>query len=227
MRDISQLRLEKKGMCGLTDAPDSVAGSLLPGFPTPAATIAALKQQVTYATYALEQQQSLLDIQNKLLEQQLQTLANAQQVITSSTNEIATLPGQISNAQNQLVNVQKQIVQTPGTIASQACSNVPKAARVILGVLTGGGSELVCHTVQIVNPVWQSLTNTAASLSQSQNTLTAELQAATVRKTVALQTLATTTAAKAAVEAEKKKDELQYTAAHQALRWSAECFGRC
>jgi hypothetical protein len=217
VRDISKVRLEKKGLCGLTDAPDSVASSSLPGLPTPAAMIAALKQQAAYAQYALDQQQSLLNIQQKLLEQQVQVIANAQQTVASAENELANLPGQIANIQSQLATTQKQLLQTPGQVAQQACSTISTPGRVILGILTGGSSEVLCKTVKVANPVWQSLTNTATSLTQSTNSLSAELQAASIRKAAALQTLATGTAARATVEAEKKKDELQYAAAHRAL----------
>lgn len=217
VRDITQVRLEKKGLCGLTDAPDSVAGALVPGIPTPANMIAALKQQVALAQYALDQQQALVDIQNKLLDQQVQLITNAQQTIVTAENELANIPGQIASIDNQFVDVQKRILQTPAQIAQQQCNNVSKPARWVLGVLTGGGSEILCSIVQVANPVWQSLTSTAASLAQSKNNLTAELQAAGVRKAVAVQTLATATATKVATEAEKKKDELQYAAAHRAL----------
>jgi hypothetical protein len=217
VRDINQVRIEKKGLCGLTDAPDSVAGALVPGIPTPANMIAALKQQVALAQYALDQQQALVDIQNKLLDQQVQLITNAQQTIATAENELANIPGQIASIDNQLVDLQKRILQTPGQVAQQQCDRVSTPGRVILGVLTGGGSELLCRTIQVVNPVWQSLTNTAASLAQSKNNLNAEFQSAGVRKAAAVQTLATATATKVATEAKKKKDELQYAAAHRAL----------
>ena len=217
VRDITRLRIEKKGLCGLTDAPDSVASALLPALPTPASTIAELQQQVAYAKYALDQQQSLLDIQQLLLNQQIDIIRNAQQTLASAEGEIANLPGQIANIQNQITSVQKQILQTPGQITQRACSTVSTPGRVILGILTGGTSELVCRTVSVVNPVWQSLTNTATSLAQSKDNLSAELQAATVRKGSALQSLAVATATKAAAEAQVQKDKLQYEAAHRAL----------
>jgi hypothetical protein len=217
VRDITRVRLEKKGLCGLTDAPDSVAGLVLPAIPTPAETIAALKQQVVLAQYALDQQQAALDLQQKLLDQQVQAISIAQQTISSAENELATIPGQIANIQNQLTSLQKQLLQTPANVTQRACSTVSTPGRVILGVLTGGTSELVCRTVTVVNPVWQSLTNTAASLTQSKDSLAAELQAAGIRKAAALQSLSTATAAKAATELQKQKDLLQYQAAHSAL----------
>lgn len=213
VRDISKLRLEKKGLCGLTDAPDSVASSIIPGIPTPASTIAALKQQVALAQYALDQQKSLLDIQQKLLQQQLDVIASAQQTLGSAVDEIANIPGQIANIQNQITNVQKQILQTPAQVASQVCHN----PSIVLSLLSGGTSALVCATVQAANPVWQSLTNTATNLSQSKDRLAAELAAATARKATALQSLATATAAKAIIETQKQQDQLQYAAAHQTL----------
>ena len=217
VRDISELRLEKKGLCGLTDAPDSVASALLPPLPTPASMIAELKQQVTYAQYGLEQQQSLVAIQQKLLDQQVQVLLSSQQILSNAESELANIPGQIANLENQITTIQKQILQAPPQITQRACSEVKTAGRVILGVLTGGASELVCRTVQVVNPVWQGLTSTAASLVASKNNLSAELQSAGVRKTAAIQQIAAATAAKAAIEAEKIKDEAQYTVAHTTL----------
>jgi hypothetical protein len=217
VRDISQVRLEKKGLCGLTDAPDSVASALLPPLPTPANTIAALKQQVAYAQYALDQQQTLVGIQEKILQQQVQIIGSAQKEIASAQYDLANIPGQIANAKNQVLDVQRRLAQTPAQIAQRQCHTQSTAGRVILGVLTGGTSELVCGMVQIANPVWQSLTNTATSLAQSQTNLESQLAAATVRKAAALQTLATATVTKTAVEAQKKNDELQYSAAHKAL----------
>src|ERR1022692_332378 len=151
VRDISKVRLEKKGLCGLTDAPDSVASSSLPALPTPAAMIAALKQQAAYAQYALDQQQSLLNIQQKLLEQQVQVIANAQQTVASAENELANIPGQIANIQSQLATTQKQLLQAPGQVAQQACSTISTPGRVILGILTGGSSEVLCKTEKVAN----------------------------------------------------------------------------
>ena len=109
VRDISQLRLEKKGLCGLTDAPDSVASAMLPKLPTPASEIAALRRQVAYAQYALDQQQALLDMKNKLLNQQAQVIASAEAALRNAEDGLANIPAQIANLKNQIVSTTNQI----------------------------------------------------------------------------------------------------------------------
>jgi hypothetical protein len=217
MRDLTQVRVEKKGLCGLTDAPDSVASLLIPGIPTPASTVAALEQQVKYAQYALDQQQRILDHQQDLLSSAASKLNDAQQSLNSSLTDLSTIPGKIAEAKNQALDVQRQILQAPPNILQNVCHSVSTVGRVILGVLTGGASELHCAMTNVVNPVWQGLTDRATSLLKTQSDLQGKFEAAGIQHAAALQTISTTTAVKAALEAEKLQQAAQYALLHNTL----------
>jgi hypothetical protein len=207
VRDISEVRIEKKGLCGITDAPDSIAGAMLPNVPTLAGEIEALKKQVQYAQYALDQSQSLLDIQHRLMDQSAQQVVNAEASLRTAEDELVNLPGRIADLQNQVITAKKAFEDAASQQLERSCTP--------LGALLTGGMS--CIAKYVANPLKATLGRNADALLQAQNNLAAELQSAALRKAQSLQTLTTATAVKAAAEIEEKKDALQFDASHRAL----------
>jgi hypothetical protein len=111
--DITQLRIDKKGLRGLTNSPDSVAAMLLPSIPKPADLIDAAQKQVALTQYALERDKALLDSVQNQLDHATAALIEANNKLSVAVSKLDTLPKTIGGLQNQLVDAQKQVLQIP------------------------------------------------------------------------------------------------------------------
>ena len=77
LEDITQVRIDKKGLCGMTNAPDSIASMLLPSVPKPQDLLEAAQKQVALTQYALERQQAALNVVQGQLDHATSALIDA------------------------------------------------------------------------------------------------------------------------------------------------------
>lgn len=215
--DIAYVRIEKKGICGLTDAPDSIfAPNFLQGF-NPADPIGSMHKQAQAAQYLVDQKKTLMDQQQGIIDQQVKNVAAAQAVIDSAANTISTAPQLAAQIQNQIVDLQKSIAQTPMMVTKEVC----KTNDIVTGFAFGIGAlitkKLVCSNVNVINDAWSRLTGALADAQKAQNNLSANLASATVQKAAALQSLTVATSLKAAAEANKIQAQIEYELATRTL----------
>ena len=72
------MRIEKKGLCGLTDAPDSIYDPKFLQWFNPADPVGSLQKQVQVAQHVVDQKKSLMDEKQKVINQQIQNIQDAQ-----------------------------------------------------------------------------------------------------------------------------------------------------
>jgi hypothetical protein len=215
--DIIHVRIEKKGICGLTDSPDSLFDpQLLTGF-NPLDPVGSLRKQVQVAAYLVDQKKSLAEQQQKIIDQQVQNIAAAQKIIDDAANTAARAPQLVAQMQNQVVDLQRSIAQTPTIVVKEVC----KTNDVVTGILFGVGAviskKIVCHNENVVNDAWTRLNNNLSDVQKAKNNLEADLASAGIRSAAALQSRATALAAKGVAEATKAQAELEYALATRAL----------
>ncbi|QMU30513.1 hypothetical protein [Adhaeribacter radiodurans] len=161
--------------------------------------IAQAKQQLVIANAALEQHERLIDAQKKIIEEQNRIIRQSEQIIIEAGELSANLPGKIANVQNEIVGVQRSIALTPSKLSKKVCDVVTKKLPWPFNKIV---EETVCKVVDIVNPAYENLVNLISDLEKQKNTLTASLQAATLRKSTAIAAKAAATTALAAASVE-------------------------
>jgi hypothetical protein len=111
--DIVEARLEKKGIHGWTDAPDSVIDPLLPsGKISPADLVAVYQKQVNVARYGVDQASSALLSVNHIIDEQDKAILAANQVLSQAEDAIKTAPATIATLNNRIVDTQVHLVNT-------------------------------------------------------------------------------------------------------------------
>jgi hypothetical protein len=93
VRDIAYIRIEKKGICGLTDAPDSLLDLVFPGGATPANLLPSARAEIEKAQTELARVSSLLDLHAKAIEAEQKT--------------INSLAGDLNHLQDQKTSLEK------------------------------------------------------------------------------------------------------------------------
>ena len=216
--DITQVRIDKKGLCGLTNAPDSLAALALPSVPKPADLVDVAQKQVALMQYALDREKAALDVEQGVIDHATAALLDANNKLTDAVTKLSTLPTTIANIQNQIVGVQKQLLKVPQFVVHQVCqSNTVKVGICIFNPFACLVTQVVCHNETAVNSAWQTLTDTVTNLEKTINDLNGQVQSATLQKVAALQNIAVETPIKAQAEAQKAALQLQYQVAQQAL----------
>jgi hypothetical protein len=111
--DIVEARLEKKGIHGWTDAPDSVIDPLLPsGKISQADLVAVYQKQVNVARCGVDQASSALLSVNHIIDEQDKAILAANQVLSQAEDAIKTVPATIANLNNRIVDTQVHLVNT-------------------------------------------------------------------------------------------------------------------
>jgi hypothetical protein len=180
--------LEKKGIHGWTDAPDSVIDPLLPsGKISPADLVAVYQKQVAAARYGVDQASSALFSVNHIVDEQDKAILAANQVLNQAEDAIKTVPATIANLNNRIIDTQVHLVNT----AQHIIGKVP-----VPGICTKkvGFARLPYPCIQtidqtIVNSAFTTLTNTVADLEKQKNDLEAKLAKAAIDKQQAAQNL--------------------------------------
>ena len=216
-KDIAYVRLEKKGICGLTDSPDSIfSPNFLEGF-NPADPIGSMQKQAQAAQYLVGQKKSIVDEQQKIIDQQVRNIDAAQAIIDSASKTISTGPQLVAQLQNQIVDLQKSIAQTPMSVTKEIC----KTNDVVTGFVFGLGAviskKLVCSQQNVINDAWTRLTNALADAQKSKNNLEANIQSATIQKAAAAQSQVVALGVKGAAELNKLQAQVEYEAATRTL----------
>ena len=189
--DITQVRIDKKGLCGLTNAPDSLAALALPSVPKPADLVDVAQKQVALMQYALDREKAALDVEQGVIDHATAALLDANNKLTDAVTKLSTLPTTIANIQNQIVGVQKQLLKVPQFVVHQVCqSNTVKVGICIFNPFACLITPVVCHNETAVNSAWQTLTDTVTNLEKTINDLNGQVQSATLQKVAALQNIA-------------------------------------
>lgn len=187
--DIRLLRLEKKGINGWTDAPDSYIDPLLPsGRISPAQLVDEFQKQVSVAKYAVSRANAALDEVNKLVDVQDKAIQGANDLLNEASNDLRQLPGQIAGVENSILSTQARLAQTPLNVLK----DVP-----IPGICTGK-KKILGATIPVAYPCIQTikqtvanglideLKNTIVSLAKQKNDLEAHLATATIDQQTAI-----------------------------------------
>lgn len=186
--DIVEVRLEKKGIHGWTDAPDSYIDPLLPSTKiSPSDLVAVYQKQVEVARYGANQAASALTAVNHVIDEQDKAIAAANQVLNQAEDAIKTIPGTIANLNNRIVDTQVHLANT----AQHIIGKVPIVGICIkkVGFLRVPYPCIQTIDETIVNSAFTALTNTLADLTKQKNDLEARLARAGIDKQQAAQKL--------------------------------------
>lgn len=186
--DIVEARLEKKGINGWTDAPDSYIDPLLPsGKISPSDLVAVYQKQLAVARYGADQAAAALAAVNRTLDQQDTAIRAANQILNGADATIRQIPTDIANINNRIVDTQVHLANT----AQHIIGKVP-----VPGICTKkvGFARVPYPCIQridqtIVNSAFTALTDTISGLVKQKNDLEARLSQAAIDKQRAAQNL--------------------------------------
>jgi hypothetical protein len=83
--DITQVRIERKGLCGLTNAPDSLAAMALPSVPEPADLVDVAEKQVALVQYALVREKATRYVEQGVSDHTTAALIGANNQVSDAT----------------------------------------------------------------------------------------------------------------------------------------------
>jgi hypothetical protein len=214
--DLVEIRLEKKGINGWTDAPDSLIDPLLPsGKISPSDIVAVYQKQVAVAQYATSQAAAALTAVNSVIDQEDRVIQSANQVLNTAEGVARGVPTEIANVSNQIVDAQAHLATT----AQHIVGKIP-----VPGICTKkvGFARIPYPCIQtvdqtIVNSAFTALTNTIQTLTKRRNDLEAKLAQEAIDKQRAAQNLIIASALKAEAIARRSADQAAVTAANESL----------
>ena len=172
--DIVQLRLEKKGMCGFTNAPDSPLDVMIPEVPiTPQQTVEFFRGQVRLAQYAVGRAQVGFDEATKAAKAAADIIAEATKSLNEAQGQLLKLPDFVAEANNRLIDLKARVMLVPLELTHDVCHSERKWVFVVLG----GWWEMitVCHLEKYVNPLYTQLTEQIEGITKRINAAQADM----------------------------------------------------
>lgn len=214
--DILQVRLEKKGLHGWTDAPDSPLDLVLPVDKlSPAAIVDVFEKQIPVAQYGVTRARAALDAANNLLDVQDKAITKANKVLDDASNEIKQLPNALAAVQQRIINTNFQLAREPLTILG----DVP-----IPGICTKKvwGVPVPYPCIQrikqtIANKAIDELQRTIGDFTKEQNRLEGRAVSVVVDKQNALRDIVVASGLRVEALARKEAATLSVESANEAL----------
>jgi hypothetical protein len=214
--DIVEVRLEKKGINGWTDAPDSLIDPLLPsGKISPTEIVGVYQKQVAVAQYGANQAAASLAALNGLIDQQEAVVQAANKALSNEEESARKIPADIASLNNRIIDAQAHLATTAQHIIGKVpvpgiCTRKVKFVRVAYPCV-----QTVNET--IINAAFTSLTNTVQNLTKEKNDLEAKLAQESIEKQIESQKLILASSVKVDALTRKVSAEAAATAANESL----------
>ena len=214
--DLVEIRLEKKGINGWTDAPDSLIDPLLPpGKISPADIVGVYQKQVAVAQYATNQAAANLSTINSLIDQQDKAIQAANQIIGTAEASASQIPIDIANISNQIVSAQASLAKTAQNVIGWV--PVPGICTKKVGFVPVPYPCIQQIRQTIVNSAFTDLVNTIQNLTTQKNNLEAKLAQTAIDKQQAAQNIIVATGTKADALTRRVAIQATLTAANESL----------
>lgn len=190
--DITYVRLEKKGIFGFTDAPDSLIDTLIPGGATPGNVLTYLTQQDVIKQAAVGVATQQLDATSKLVDLETGALDAATGALNDATAGLTTANNDLHRAQTALAGAQRDLANTARTVTHRVCNS-----GWFCWALFGPIFCTVCKDVTEKNGAWDRANNIVYNAQVSVNDALASVSNWTLKQNTAKAAISAHTAAQA------------------------------
>ncbi|MDN3585018.1 hypothetical protein [Mucilaginibacter flavus] len=223
VEDITQLRIEKKGISapfkkeigGITNAPDDVSGMIINQLLGPIDLVSDYQKKVETAKNLLNQKQDLIQVQQELIDKQTKKIIDEDKIILNSTSQITKISTDIKFLKNRIIDLNNDLIANPEKYKPQLIRRVEN----IMGVSFKWGvphPAIIDRIVHIDSKPSAALTY-LTNLTKQENNLQADLQAAGIQRSAALQAKTLAESLRFATLIQKKQSDLEYVSSRIAL----------
>src|SRR5579884_1932308 len=173
VKDIAYIRLEKKGICGLTDAPDSLLDLLFPGGATPANLLPSARAEIEKAQAAIGLANDGLALHKKAIEAEQNVIND----IDAKLNQLNSLK---STAEKTAIDLNSALIQKQHDIESgsikhfesvvehfsdEVCASIAKFTGLCLAKKLVDKTRVVQHVTQTYSDAQQFIVNQQAKIA--------------------------------------------------------------